>query len=93
VRTVKRWLAEHPAFRLQVAALRRDLTERAAGVLAKGMIEAGVTLRRLLRSNSEAVRLKTAEALLAHGSGLNTLAVLQADVEELKRSTLPKRSR
>jgi HEAT repeat protein len=58
-------------------------------VLAAGMTEASWTLRQLLKSKSETVRLKAAEALLAHGRETNGLAELQADVEE-QRADLEK---
>jgi hypothetical protein len=90
--TVKLWLREKPAFKDRVRTIRRDLTERAAGVLAAGMTEASWTLRQLLKSKSEHVRLKAAEALLAHGREQNGLAELQADVEELKAARTPQRS-
>jgi transposase-like protein len=85
--TAKGWLADNPALRERVRELRRELTERAAGVLAEGMTEAAQALRRLLRSKSEAVQLKAAEALLAHGREQNSLADLQAEVDELRAAT------
>jgi transposase-like protein len=89
--TVWVWL-RLPAFKDRVRELRRDLTERAAGVLAAGMTEASWTLRQLLKSKSETVRLKAAEALLAHGREQTGLAELQADVEELKAARAPHRN-
>jgi len=91
--TLKRWLAEQPALRRRVRELRRELTDQAAGRLAEAMTVAADTLRELCVSGkSEAIRLKAADSLLAHGTGINTLAELQADVAELK-GALPRRGR
>jgi hypothetical protein len=90
--TVKLWLRERPAVRVRVRWLRAQATERALGLLVDGMAEAAQTLRRLLRSKSEAMRLKACDSLLTHGAQLSALAELQAEVEELK-SNLPGRRR
>src|SRR5262245_38416188 len=72
--TAKRWLSEQPAFAERVRELRREMTERAAGVLAEAMTEAALTLKRLCASKSESIQLKAAEALLTHGRESNELA-------------------
>jgi transposase-like protein len=82
--TLKRWLAECLELRDRVRELRRGLTERAAGVLAEAMTTAARTLVRLCGSEDEGIQLKAAEALLAHGREANSLADLQAEVDELK---------
>jgi HEAT repeat protein len=95
-RTIRTWKREVPAFDRRVAALRSELTQRAAGVLVRGMIEAAWTLRKLLKSKSERVRLRAADALLTHGGQMNAVekivAELRAEVEELK-AILPGRRR
>jgi HEAT repeat protein len=95
-RTIRTWKREVPAFGRRVAALRGELTQRAAGVLVRGMIEAAWTLRKLLRSKSERVRLRASDALLTHGGQMNAVekivAELRAEVEELK-AILPRRRR
>ncbi len=90
--TVKRWLRDQPAFKERIRELRRDLTERAAGVLAAAMTDAAWTLRKLLKSKSESIRLKAAEALLTHGREQTGLAELQAEVDELKAARAPHRN-
>jgi hypothetical protein len=83
--TVKLWLRERPAVRVRVRWLRVQATERALGLLVDGMAEAALTLRRLLRSKSEGMRLKAADSLLSHGAQLSALAELQERVAELER--------
>lgn len=86
--TAKEWLANCPELTARIRELRRGLTERAAGVLAEAMTEAALTLKRLCRSGkSEAIQLRAAEALLEHGREVNTLADLQAEIDELKAAT------
>jgi transposase-like protein len=82
--TLKRWLADQPEMRDRVRELRRDLTDRAAGILAEAMTEAALTLKRLCHSKSEHVQLRAAEALLTHGREANGLADLQSEVDQLK---------
>jgi hypothetical protein len=83
--TVKLWLRKRPAVRVRVRWLRVQATERALGLLVDGMAEAALTLRRLLRSKSEGMRLKAADSLLSHGAQLSALAELQERVAELER--------
>jgi hypothetical protein len=51
------------------------------------MVEAAEALKGLLLSQSEAIRLKAAEAILRCGHELNLLLQLQADVMELKAAS------
>jgi hypothetical protein len=90
--TVKKWLREQPALRVRIRWLRVQMTERALGLLADGMAQAAVTLRRLLRSESEAMRHKAAESLLTHGAQLSALAELQDRLEALEANQ-PRRGR
>jgi hypothetical protein len=67
--TVQRWLRS-AALVQPIRELRTDLTSQAAGLLAEPMSDAARTLRQLcLQSESEHIRLKAAEALLAPGKG------------------------
>jgi hypothetical protein len=91
--TAKEWLSDSPAFAARIRELRRQLTERAAGLLADAMADAALTLKKLLSSKSDAIRLRAAEALLAHGREANTLADLQAEVDELKAATAERNTR
>jgi hypothetical protein len=52
--------------------------------IVEGMAEAGLTLRRLLTSKSEAMQHRAAESLLTHGAQLCALAELQDRVAELE---------
>jgi hypothetical protein len=61
----RRWA--DPEFRRLVTELRAAAVERATGKLADGMARAAATLRRLLRANSEAVRLGACRATLELG--------------------------
>jgi hypothetical protein len=56
------------------------------------LTEVTCVLRQLLKSKSEYVRLKAAEAQLAHGREQTGLAELQAEVEELKAARAPQRN-
>jgi hypothetical protein len=90
--TVHGWLRDQPALRVRIRWLRTQMTERALGLLADGMAEAAITLRRLLRSKSEAMRHKAAESLLTHGAQLSALAELQGRLEALEANQ-PRRGR
>jgi hypothetical protein len=62
-RTARRRLAE-PGFARRVAALQAQMIEQALGRSVKSMSAAADTLRKLLRAQSESVRLGAARALL-----------------------------
>jgi hypothetical protein len=68
-RTVTRRLADSD-FRRRVFELRAEMVRRALGKLAEGMAEAADTLRRLLRAESESVRLGAARSILELGDRL-----------------------
>jgi hypothetical protein len=84
VQAVGKWRRTQPEFMSFVRQLRRDLTEKAAGVLADAMTKAAGELFNLLSNKGAAIRLKAAEAILRHGHELNLLLGLQADVDQLK---------
>jgi hypothetical protein len=63
-RTIRTWLATCPSFPRRIAQLRAGMTERALGKMAESMAEAADTLRQLLRSESDAVKLGAARSIL-----------------------------
>src|SRR5262245_52014284 len=82
--TVKTWLRDKPAFRVRIRWLRTQMTERAVGLLIDGTAEAAWTLRHLLKSKSETMRLKAADAILNHAAQMRALVELSdriADIE------------
>jgi hypothetical protein len=83
-RTIRTWRATLPYFNFRVEEIRRELCRRVAGVLVQGMIDASWTLRRLLKSKKEMVRLKAADSLLTHGTAMTALAELQERVAQLE---------
>lgn len=66
-RTVYRRLQDR-AFRARLNQARADMLERALGHLSRGAAEAAVTLRRLLRSADERVKLGAARSILELGA-------------------------
>jgi hypothetical protein len=62
-RTGHRWLQD-PVFRERVDEVRDAMFERGVRRLANGAAAAAVTLHRLLKAKSEAIRLSAARALL-----------------------------
>jgi hypothetical protein len=68
LRSVRRWNAEDGAFRRRVAAMRREVTERALGLLCEGMTASAAVLRSLaLNARSESVKLGAARAVVELG--------------------------
>jgi hypothetical protein len=65
--------------------LRAGFIASAAGRLAEGMTQAADTLRKLLSSESESIRLRAADRLLEIGVKVVELQELQSRVEELER--------
>jgi hypothetical protein len=65
-RTVTRRMA-NPQFRQEVTDARKRIVDGAAGKMAASMAAAADTLRRLLRSKSDGVRLRAATAILELG--------------------------
>jgi hypothetical protein len=68
-RTARRRAAE-PGVQLSIAALRRQLVNRAVGRLNADMTAAARELKRLLRDPSAKVRLATARTILEFGARL-----------------------
>jgi hypothetical protein len=82
--TVKLWRREQPEFMERVAELRAELTAQVVGLLVDAMSEAARTLRRLLKSKSETVRLKAAESLLNQGVRVREAVEMEARVAALE---------
>jgi hypothetical protein len=82
-RTAYRRLAD-PGFRCRVTELRAGMVERALGRTADGMASAARTLRRLLRSDSDSVRLGAARALLELGVKLRETVDLEQRLAALE---------
>ncbi len=82
-RTLHRWLAD-PSFRRRVCKLRDEMSNRAAGRLAAGMVRAAEVLSRMLKSDSERARLAAAKVILAAGLQVGELVDLQARIAELE---------
>jgi hypothetical protein len=83
-RTAFRRLAD-PGFRRQVVEARSAMVARACGRMAAGMAGAAVTLRRLLKAESDAVKLGAARALLELGYKLGEVAGIREQLDELRR--------
>jgi hypothetical protein len=84
-RTVKRWIADHPAFARRVAELRGEAVARATGKLADGMALAADVLRALLGAKSESVRLGACRAMLELGIKLRESAELEQRLAALEQ--------
>jgi hypothetical protein len=69
---------ENPDFRRHVAEVRSEMVGRACGKLADGMAKAAGTLRKLLTTGSDSVKLGAARAMLE-------LAVRVREAEELEQ--------
>lgn len=57
-------LLQDPAFQQRVSKLRADLIDQAAGRLADAVTDAAETLRKLLNSGNDAIRLGAAKAII-----------------------------
>jgi molybdenum-dependent DNA-binding transcriptional regulator ModE len=75
-RTVYRRLAD-PAFRRRLQDLRAEMTRRTASSLTAAGTEAVETLRRLLNSSSEPIRVAAARAILQLGAKLREATELE----------------
>lgn len=83
--TVWRWLREDGPFPARVAALRKELTDRAVGRLADMMAtSAADSLRGLLGAKSEAVRLDAVRAVYDLFINVINAADLKARIEQLE---------
>lgn len=83
-RTLHRWLAEDPAFRQRVEALRSQLFSLAVGKLSRLAGRAADTLSELLTAKNESVRLQTAKAILECGPKLRESLELARRMEALE---------
>jgi transposase len=73
-------------FRRRLTAARDEMVERAVGQLSQAMTDAAVTLRNLLTSSNEKIKLGAARAILEHGCRVRdsvTLAERVRQIEEL----------
>ena len=86
VTTIKTWLTECPAFRQRISEARAELSARVMGRIAGGMVTAIDTLERLCGSKSETTQLRSAEALLTHGTALSEVAQLKTRMDDLERA-------
>jgi hypothetical protein len=84
-KTVRTWQAESDAFKTRVRDLRSSLTERTLGLLADAAADAVFTLRALLKSKSEYVRLKAADSILTHEVRHRESAEIKAQVDLLQQ--------
>jgi hypothetical protein len=74
--------------RQRVAELRRELTDRTIGTMVEGFVTAAATLRLLMRpSETSAIRLRAAVALLDLGAKFAILAQLEQRVADLENAT------
>jgi hypothetical protein len=83
-RTIYRW-ARETEFQRRVGALREGLIHEAGGALAGNSTEAVKVLKELLTSQSENVRMKAADRLLAHTIRVCELTELARRIEELEQ--------
>jgi hypothetical protein len=83
----RRW--RDPAVKERVVQLRREMSDRAIGLLAESLCEAVTTLKQLMRDGTDSLRLKAADRLLEAGLKATILAQLEqriADLETAMRS-------
>jgi hypothetical protein len=71
-------------FRQRVEAIRETLVAEAVGLTTKNMAAAAEVLRKLLRSKSEAIRLRSAKALIELGVELREHGELARRLAELE---------
>jgi hypothetical protein len=83
-RTITRRLSD-PAFRHRVQAARGVLVERATALLTGSMSLAALTLRRLLKADSEQVRLMAARSVLELGTKLRESVELEDRLSALEQ--------
>jgi hypothetical protein len=73
-----------PEFKEQVAACRREMFNRTTGRLADAMAEAVETLRGLLTSESESIRLRAAATLLEEATRFQDSTELAERVRDIE---------
>ena len=84
-KTIRRWLTD-PEFVRRVQEARAKLFDKALAVLAGGLALAGKTLRKLLASPSDAVRLGAARALFEAALKARENLDLAAQLAELQQA-------
>jgi hypothetical protein len=75
---------KNPGFRGRVRQARALVLERALGHLSRGSAEAAITLRNLLRSTNEKIKLGAASQLLGLGAKLREVEELEGRLAELE---------
>jgi hypothetical protein len=83
-RTATRRVAD-PDFRRRIAELQAEMVGRALGKMAEGMTEAADTLRALLNSEGESVRLGAARSILELANKLREAVELDERLAALER--------
>jgi hypothetical protein len=74
-------------YRLQIAALRFEIIDRALGMITAATIEAVTTLQELLRSDSEHVKLGAARAILEYVNRLRESVDLERRVAAMEETS------
>ncbi|MHB1422797.1 MAG: hypothetical protein ACYC3I_06305 [Gemmataceae bacterium] len=77
-------------FRARIGAIRAEMLDRAFGDLSKGLLDASRTLRSLLLSEEEKIRLAAGRSLLDFGVRFREAASWEARIENLERLALRK---
>ena len=83
-RTVYNWLRK-PAFKRRVNEVREQAVSAAVGLLSSNMTAAATALVKLLKSRSEAIRLRAARSVLELTADFRDLEEIQERIEELER--------
>ena len=85
VRTIKTWLATHPAMNQRIRELRSEMTSRAIGKLVDRMVSAAESLDCLHReATSESVRLGAARSVLELGTKLRESVEFEERISALE---------
>ncbi len=78
-------LARNPKVKRRVQQIRHETLARAAGQLSDGAVEASTALRRLLRSNNEAIVLGAARTLLQATLRIREAIEIESRIEQLEQ--------
>jgi transposase-like protein len=78
----RRW--RDPAVKERVVQLRREMSDRAIGLLAESLCEAVTTLKQLMRDGTDPLRLRAADRLLEIGMKATILAQLEQRIVDLE---------
>ncbi len=85
-RTVQRRMADSE-FRLEIAKARNDLFQQASGRLTEGLDGAISTLKSLLDSQSDSIRLNAAKSLIDAAMKVAAIAEFEARITALEERT------